>query len=219
MYWERNETNNQNTRTDNYSVRVENLSKSKKKIIVETDSTVNGVADVLLNYQVKKQDRLLAKLQLQQELQVENTGAVYATKEPYYESNYLRSEGEEYIPITVADGYGEVTITACPADSSYLVVNEASCKDIYLTTFDYIEVQNMQDNGNQANLSVEKDKKNKQRLKNAKELVIKGQVYSISKVEKSEDEDYFNITIETNGQKVNKSGKELKKGNVFQIIR
>ena len=77
----------------------------------------------------------------------------------------------------------------------------------------------MQDNGNQANLSVEKDKKNKQRLKNAKELVIKGQVYSISKVEKSEDEDYFNITIETNGQKVNKSGKELKKGNVFQIIR
>lgn len=98
-------------------------------------------------------------------------------------------------------------------------MNEASCKDIYLTTFDYIEVQNMQDNGNQANLSVEKDKKNKQRLKNAKELVIKGQVYSISKVEKSEDEDYFNITIETNGQKVNKSGKELKKGNVFQIIR
>ena len=77
----------------------------------------------------------------------------------------------------------------------------------------------MQDNGNQANLSVEKDKKNTQRLKNAKELVIKGQVYSISKVEKSEDEDYFNITIETNGQKVNKSGKELKKGNVFQIIR
>lgn len=219
MYWERNETNNQNTRTDNYSVRVENLSKSKKKIIVETDSTVNGVADVLLNYQVKKQDRLLAKLQLQQELQVENTGAVYATKEPYYESNYLRSEGEEYIPITVADGYGEVTITACPADSSYLVVNEASCKDIYLTTFDYIEVQNMQDNGNQAILSVEKDKKNKQRLKNAKELVIKGQSYSISKVEKSEDEDYFNITIETNGQEVNKSGKELKKGNVFQIIR
>ena len=77
----------------------------------------------------------------------------------------------------------------------------------------------MQDNGNQAILSVEKDKKNKQRLKNAKELVIKGQSYSISKVEKSEDEDYFNITIETNGQEVNKSGKELKKGNVFQIIR
>lgn len=138
LYWERNEEDEENVLTDVCSVTVQEIDETTVKIIVTSEDDICGIADVYVDYEVKKQDRKLSKLLFTTMLKVENSGTVYAD-DPYYESNYLRACSAEYIPITVADGYGEAVLTSMPSESTYLELNSVSCSDIYPVVFEYYE--------------------------------------------------------------------------------
>lgn len=132
VYWARNETKNEYTLSDNYEVTVQFIDDSTAKLVLQTDESVNGIADIYIDYSVdKKQESRLAKLLFQRMLKIENTGVVTAEAE-FYESNYLRSESAEYIPMPIIDGYGELTLTASPKRPTTLNLKDVSCDSIFI---------------------------------------------------------------------------------------
>lgn len=219
MYWEKNQKDDVlNTVA---SIQIKDIDKATKKIIVKTDKSVNGMADVYIDYNVKKQNNTLAKLQWQRMLKVENTGTLYSDQgiEPeanYFESNYLRKKSKEYVPVTVVDGYGEIKLTASPSSSCYLELKNVSCKAIYPVTFKYIEVKSLQDKKKVSILNINNDDKNRQILKRARGILINGQEYEIKKVKKNDK--IISVFINTNGQKLNRNGQLLKNNNIFKVV-
>lgn len=131
IYWERNAVGEMHRIIGTYEVQVVEIDDSTKKLIIQTDETVNGMAEVLIDYSVKKkQNDRSAKMLFQSLLNVANTGTISAS-DGVYESNCLRNEGTEYVPMPITNGYGELTLTARPDKSVYLELKEASCKNIY----------------------------------------------------------------------------------------
>ena len=132
MYWVRNEIENEYTLLNHYEVTVQFIDDSTAKLVLQTDKSVNGTADIYINYSVdKKQESRLAKLLFQRLLKVENSGIATAENKNY-ESNYLRSESAEYIPMPITDGYGELTLTASPKRSVTLDLKDVSCERIFI---------------------------------------------------------------------------------------
>lgn len=215
-YWKRNEEEYRHTLSEECVIEIQDIDDSTKKIIVRADSNINGIADVYLDYEVRKRDTGQARLQLQRMLKIENTGTVYAPSSSS-EMNYLRDSNKEYVPIVVVDGYGESTVTAMPFDSSSLFLYEAKCEDIYQVTFDYIEVSDMIDYKDKSVINVADSAKNRKMLEHASGIVIEDFKYPILDVRQEGKSLY--IDIETNGIGVNKEGEILKKGNVLRLVR
>jgi len=200
LYWERNNRKNEFTLVANYNVEIERIDESSVKISVETDKNVNGIADVYIDYSVNKKPKSqLTKFLFQRELKVENTGMVFASN-GYYESNYLRAEGAEYIPMPITNGFGELTLTASPKKSAILDLKQVNCNSIYVTT-NIIQVANLTDenwNGgihvlgktllfNYANQLASK-------LKNAEQLIVNNENFVIESVEF--DEQWIRVTVD-----------------------
>ena len=147
VYWERNDEMDKYAVQSGIKVAVQEIDECTKKIIVTCDTPVNGAADVYIDYEVKKKERLSSKLLIQTILNVKNTGVAYVPLE--YEMNYLRPKSAEYIQIPVVNGYGETTLTSFPERNTYLELNEAECNKIYTVLYDFLEISsiNMQGDG------------------------------------------------------------------------
>lgn len=220
VYWERNEEESYVLK-DEFEIKVKNIDKSTKKIIVNADQSINGIADVYIDYSVKKKDRKLSKLSFRKVLKVKNTGVRYS-KEPndsiekgWYESNYLRDSGSEYIPIPVVNGYGEVTLTSFPESATYLELYESSCKSIYQVVSSYVEVISVKDSLTETKITVDKNEFNKDILKDIKEVVINEEEYQVIEVE--EKESCYIVHVLNKGKPIKKENDILKSGNMFQI--
>lgn len=153
LYWARNEGNNINQISSEFSVSVFDVDDSTKKIIVQCKNSVNGMADVYIDYCVDKKENRSSIINIQQMLKVENTGTIYAQNGATYESNYLRSKSAEYIPISVVNGYGEVTLTSNPTRSTKLTLNQVECDCIYTVMSDYIVLKEIQPEKNYFSVS------------------------------------------------------------------
>ncbi len=153
LYWARNEGNNINQISSEFSVSVFDVDDSTKKIIVQCKNLVNGMADVYIDYCVDKKENRSSIINIQQMLKVENTGTIYAQNGATYESNYLRSKSAEYIPISVVNGYGEVTLTSNPTRSTKLTLNQVECDCIYMVMSDYIVLKEIQPEKNYFSVS------------------------------------------------------------------
>ena len=144
LYWARNDEDDVNSINTGFALSVVDVDESTKKIVVQCETPVNGTADVYIDYSVDKKKNRSAILNIQRMLKIENTGTVYASGGSYYESNFLRSESAEYIPVSVVNGYGEVTLTSNPAKSTSLSLNQAQCDCIYTVMSDYLVLQEIQ---------------------------------------------------------------------------
>lgn len=218
-YWERNEGDGKHVLQDNCSVSVVDIDHAVKKIVVQTDASVNGVADVYIDYAVRKGDSKNANLIFQTMMQVENSGTVYTNAEnaALWESNYLRSVSKEYIPVTVVDGYGEVTLTSCPERDTNLELYAADCSEIFTVEFDYIRTHEVTDNESQTVISVRKTAKAEKILENIKEIILGEKRYRVSEVQS--DDACFYLVIKTDGTPLNQEGNVLESGNMIQIVR
>lgn len=195
MYWERNKGIN-HIATGACSVEVQEIDNATRKIIVRADAQINGIADVYIDYEVKKNDGKMSRLLFQSMLSVVNSGTVFSSN-PGYETNYLRPVGAEFIPVTVADGYGEVTITASPVESTELVLHEAVCSDIYQVIFDYVECNDIFDRDTGIVFRVSNTDRNRMALGGAAGIGIQGYEYPVSEI--SSDEQYIYILCARNG--------------------
>ena len=148
LYWTRNDESNENSIRSGFVLSIVDVDDSTKKIIVQCEKPVNGIADVYIDYSVDKKMNRSSVINIQRILKVENTGTVYAGGGRYYESNYLRSKSAEYIPVPIVNGYGEVTLTSNPVRSTNLTLKQADCDCIYTVMSDYIVIQDVWSDGN-----------------------------------------------------------------------
>lgn len=148
VYWERNGADEDSIYTGNINVRVESETDSKRiKIIVEADESISGTADVYIDYESKKDRRKKALLIFNNMVSEENSGESFCN-EGNYDRTYIRNSSKEYIPVTVINGYGEVTLTAEPEKFMTLTVNEAICSQIYMVQFQYLYIDKITKNEN-----------------------------------------------------------------------
>ena len=144
VYWEKNQDND-NTITDGISLEIVNEGESKVRLIVRTVEPIDGIADVFIDYNVRKKKNALSPLMIQSVLLVKNTGLISASND-FYESNYLRNKSSEYIPIPVINGYGETLLTASPERSASLELKYAECKAIYTSMLKNLQTMSLTDN-------------------------------------------------------------------------
>ena len=183
VFWERNESENENLITDGFTLEVEDINEYSKKIIVRTDADVNGTADVYLDAHAEKVvgGGISSRLVFQMMIKVENTGTVYSQGGSFYESNWLRAEAREYIPIPVINGYGEVTLSSAPQRNTVLNVNAISCNRIFTVTDNYIQVGGIgTDENGRTYFSVENTVKNKNAFTDIQEIEFLGESYHIA---------------------------------------
>lgn len=215
MYWERNVKNEQNILTNACSVQVEDVDASTKKIIVKADTTVNGIADVYIDYEIKKTDSQLGKFLFHSMLNVKNTGKVFC-EEDGYDENYLRNTGNEFIPVRVTDGYGEITLTSLPEICTKLELYTVTCSEIYQVVFDYVECSNIEITENGIVINALNTLKNETSLKNAVKIIINGDEYPISEVQSDEN----NLCIKISSHELQHSLENYSKyNNVLQIVK
>lgn len=185
MYWAHNDENEHNRIDSGYDISVVDVDDYQKKIIVQCEKRINGTADVYVDYSVEKTDDISSLLNFRNVLRVENTGKVYAREGALYESNYLRAKSKEFIPISVVNGYGEITLTSNPVSNTYLILNQAECNCIYTADSDYVLLQGIQSENNC--FIVKHNDKNKNVVKEITMVRFGEKEYGVLRIETSEE--------------------------------
>ena len=142
MYWERNDASQNNVVNLNASEsRIEVIQEeaTKAKIIIKTDETITGFADVKLDYSIDKNVSSTAKLMFQRMLYV-SEDAYELSELPWYGTNYLRDHNVEYIPVTIVDGYGEILLSSVPQENTHLSIKNVECSEILTVPFNYVDI-------------------------------------------------------------------------------
>ncbi len=194
LYWEKNKGGECNTITSGFDIRLEELDDATNKVIVQCENAVNGIADVYIDYKVCNRRNKSSLFNIQKNLKVENTGTVYATQGVQYESNYLRSESAEYIPIPIINGYGEVTLSANPGKSAYLKLNDYRCEVIFAVTSDYLEFANIENLDNVSVISIPNTEKYKNAISGGNSVIYKDDTYNIREI--NQDDTYIYIKVD-----------------------
>lgn len=138
--WERNAENQSYIVDDNISVEIITINDQAKKIILRAEADVSGTADVYIKYQVRKKDTISSKFLIRTMLHIS-----YSDDGQNY--SYLPSSSEEYIPIDITNGYGEIVLTSMPEKDTYLEIDTASCERIFTVLYDnpYLMASNLSD--------------------------------------------------------------------------
>lgn len=139
LYWERNSDGEDNVVTTKADVQIEWIDKATAVLSVHTEKSVNGVADVWIDYQIIKDEESDWRRQVMLEPMLHVKNGSYETEmERWYGSFNLRSQSAEYIPILIQNGYGEVTLSADPCDNVLLEISDVQCDLIFADlTADY----------------------------------------------------------------------------------
>lgn len=219
MYWERNEEGESNALGIGCQLSVQKVDEATQRVIIKTEENINGVADVYVKYAVEKTDSLSSKFVFMTLLKVKNTGKIFADNPEVVRENYdynnLRAKGAEYIPVTIVDGYGEITLSGQPHKNVKLVIDEVKCENIFGVTYDYIEVNKIISEESISIIAVNNGK-NLQVLKNAKAIVIDNEPYEIEEVNAT---DVIQIVLKKSESNKNISMDSLKNGNVLKVMK
>lgn len=217
LYWQRGESS---ALPDTPSVQVVDVDAGTKKLVVQADPSVNGIADLYVDYTTEKAPGLRGALAFQPMVRAANTGTVYLYGQAlntgqveYYDSNYLRPQSQEYIPVNVVDGYGEVTISAKPEGCCSFASFEARCEALYTAPFDYVKAEEAAG----GRVRVKAHDKNRQCLQGAKGLEIQGKRYGIVGMEEEGEEAGASFWITLDGGGI--PPEALQKGNMLHIVR
>ena len=208
MYWAKNDELENNIIDQDFEINVVYIDDATAKIVIQCENSINGVADVYIDYEIKTRDNKLAFFNIQNVLQIVNTGKNYA-ESSWYESNYLRDKSAEYVPVSIVNGYGEITLTSNPKKCAYLKLKDYSCDTIYMVASDYIEMTDVTKNDSGNIIHIALTEKNKNAIINAKALEYENNVYEIKDIK------YLNgqIDVTINGNIV------LSERNMIKIIR
>ena len=214
VYWERNNSDDNFTVSDNINVTVEDIDEKSKKIIVTADENVSGLADVFIDYKVLKADTSESRFLIRKMLRIQNTGHIFAQGEDL-EGNNLPDESREYTPVTVVNGYGEAIITSMPDDgNTILQLNDVYCSDIYTVSFNHVKISSFQEQDGSTTLFVSADPRNSCNLQNAKTIKISDSLFNVLSIK--ENGDYIEISVQNSDTPISVA---IEKCNMAEIIK
>lgn len=213
-FWEESK---ENVNIENTNIDTEIIVQDEKNVTirVKTDTNINGIADVKIKYNAKRDGSLSSKLILNKMIFLTNVQEIGLHPIDIYSNWFLRGEGEEYIPITIINGEGEVTITSLPERDTILSLEKAECESIYTTYFDYLPIPATAyvDDNNKVNVVVDNNQRNIYILENVRSIDIGDTDIKIVNTE--ENDDGIRITLDyNNADEINKL---LMKKNVCKV--
>lgn len=214
IFWEENE-DNINIKDNNINIEIIKVDEKNVTIKVKTDTNINGIADVKIKYDTKKDGSLSSKLILNKMAIATNIKEVELHENSDYSNWYLKGFGEEYIPVTIINGEGEVTLTSQPSRDTTLNVENAECKLIYTTYFDYLPILEnaYKDDNDRVNIIVKNNEKNKYILKNAKSIKLEDTEIKIIDIEDTINE--IRIILDYNYD--DEINQKLEKNNICRV--
>lgn len=180
IYWERNNSTQNDTVyfQDDISASIIDIDENSKKIVVQTNQFISGMASVYVDYTVNKQQNNSSKFLFTSMVNVENTGEKICLYD-IFETNNLRAGGKEYIPIPIVNGYGEVTLTAKPEKSVDLQINNVHCSKIYRVQYQYLQIDGTIRFGDKIGLHIVNSKRTEKILPNLTYVYIGENKYVI----------------------------------------
>lgn len=198
VYWKRTNKDEvaSNVKKVTNCVKIVENGEGASTLVVDTDEKINGIADVYIDYEVKKTDSIGSLLVFRTMLRVKQMDNNYC-EEDDYEFNMLRSKNKEYIPVTIVDGHGEVKLTSEPVSNTTLTVNSASCERVFTCMYSKLETIDFKKakDKNSVVLVVDKKGRNKTILEKMDKVVIGNEEYSIKDIDKKKET--YEIVIST----------------------
>lgn len=218
LFWDKTENPKDNYVTnEDYEINVDFKKVNSNTIIVNvnTDESVNGYADLYIDYQVKKTDRFITNFMFNKMLQVVNNSNSELVKNYDVDSNYLKDESKEYIPVKIIDGKGSLVLTSKPEEGTSLILNNISCEKIFTVVYDYVEINFVEEKNDDIILRMDNNLTNIAATAGVKKIVINDKKISVTRT--NNDKSIY-LKLKTNMTK-EEIENILKTKNNFKIIK
>ncbi|MBQ6687274.1 MAG: hypothetical protein IJN03_01985 [Bacilli bacterium] len=188
LFWEKNSSEDFKITNEDFNIKVSAEVLSDQEIIVnvETDESVSGYADLYIDYKITKNNRLSSNLLFNKMLHIEALDNLESINYSIGDSNYLRSESKEYIPVKIIDGKGSIKLTSSPKEGTNLIINEIRCNQIFTVLYNYVQVYGLEKNAGNMYILLENNLTNNVATKNAKSIVVKGREIPIIDIKMNE---------------------------------
>lgn len=222
LYWGKNSKNDNVVYEDIIPI-VEDIEQEElhlKKIIINLDKNISGTADVYIDYNIEDKSnfksKIFSKFIIRKLLEVKNTGFNFANNQDM-DKNYLPSSGKEHIPITIVNGYGEVSLYSYPDNYTNLIINQVKCNKIFTTDFNYLEINTIKNINNELFLVAKNSWKNKYILADAKQIKISNKIYKIKNIKQNYNS--YLINIAEDESKITDLQTVINKNNYAYILK
>lgn len=113
-----------------FDIKVKKFSHHTYELTIDLEDKITGYADVLIDYKVSRRTRLTSLFVIKTLLKVQNLENLDVDK--FYESNFLRPIGKEYIPLKIVNGKGSILVTSLPERNTNLIIKDVNCSEIII---------------------------------------------------------------------------------------
>ena len=207
MFWQKDVKENINIKAN---LNIERINESQINLTVYTeDLNFNGIASIKIGYNAVFNKNIFKSLVVRKYVYVDDITGKEVTSIPFVNYNIPIEAQEYYIPITIVDGVGKVSINSYPFPDTNLEIYYAEIDDIFDTNFKYGSFSNLKNDNNSILYAVD-TKENEIIFEDAKYLQngnIKTKV-----VNKFIEDGFIGIEIENNK-------KYFTYPNMFEIIK
>ena len=135
MFWQKDVKENINIKAN---LNIERINESQINLTVYTeDLNFNGIASIKIGYNAVFNKNIFKSLVVRKYVYVDDITGKEVTSIPFVNYNIPIEAQEYYIPITILNGIGEITITSYPLDNSNITINSAVVEDLFDSNFKY----------------------------------------------------------------------------------
>lgn len=133
IFWEKNTSYDNNIYTDNIKIQNSKINEYTYSIDVQTDDSVNGIADVYIEY-----ESYILKSPLSF-LMHNNVVGISMPKQNNDENTLfswaLKPTSNEYIPVYIKNGKGHIEISSYPKGKTELSIIDLKCDKIFIDNY------------------------------------------------------------------------------------
>ena len=176
------------------------------RVILSAERPINGFADIKLTYNSTPKASLRSKFIFQKMVSVKSATTQWN----------IRANGEEYLPIEIVNGVGEITLTSQPEVDTMVTVSDAECSKIYTVPFDYLEIGGEAIASNEVcKVNVERTEKNERIIKDLIALDTGDEQLPVLNI--AEIDNYFQIDLAYNN--IHNLNNQLTKNNFCRVVK
>ena len=128
----------------------------------------------------------------------------------------MRQAGEEYIPVSIINGYGEITLTSQPLAATYLEVYECSVGNIYMAPYEFVRVEDVTCDNGETIIVVDNNIYTADETSGVRGIVVDGKQYDVSE-RRVDDSNLYLVIADTENDEIMRG--IFEHGNMIQILR